>query len=101
MVETKMIKKFEEYDMPEHQLEEYAKYAYILPIDCESLRLTINSTADIKIKPSVIFRLLKDLIGKDLSTFAMPVFVNEPVSILMKGGEFAYVCADLIPKAAA
>jgi hypothetical protein len=77
-----MIKKFEAYDLPEQKLEEYAKYAYILPIDCESLRLTINSTANIKIKPSVIWKLLKDIIGKDLSTFAMPVFVNEPVSIL-------------------
>jgi hypothetical protein len=36
-------------------------------MDAEMLRTTIPSTADIKIKPSVIWKLAKEMIGKDLS----------------------------------
>ena len=46
-----------------------------------------------------IFKILKDAIGKDLNHFAMPVFLNEPLSILQKLCEnFQY--ADLLNKAA-
>jgi len=46
-----------------------------------------------------IFKILKDAIGKDLSHFAMPVTLNEPLSALQKLCEkFQYV--DLINKAA-
>lgn len=38
----------------------------------------------------MIFKLLKDIIGKDLSKFSMPVFVNEPLSILQKSSEFMF-----------
>ena len=36
---------------------------------------------------SMVFKMLKDLIGKDLSKFSLPVFINEPSSILMKPAE--------------
>ncbi len=46
-----------------------------------------------------IFKLLKDAIGKDLNHFAMPVTLNEPLSMLQKLCEnFQY--ADLLNKAA-
>jgi hypothetical protein len=35
-------------------------------------------------------KLLGNLIGKDLSKFSMPVWVNEPLSLLQKGGEMMY-----------
>ena len=35
-------------------------------------------------------KLLKDLVGKDLSRFSMPVFVNEPTSMLMKPAELMW-----------
>ena len=45
-----------------------------------------------------IFKILKDSIGKDLNHLAMPVFLNEPLSMLQKLCEnFQY--ADLLNKA--
>jgi hypothetical protein len=35
-----------------------------------------------------VLKLLKDIIGKDLSKFSMPVWINEPLSGSHKGGEF-------------
>lgn len=31
-----------------------------------------------------VFRLLKDLIGKDLTKVSMPVYLNEPISVVQK-----------------
>ena len=46
-----------------------------------------------------VFKILKDAIGKDLNHFAMPVTLNEPLSMLQKLCEkFQY--ADLLNKAA-
>ena len=53
--------------------------------------MSIPSTSDLKIKPSVIWQILKDLIGKDLSTFSLPVFLNEPLSVLQKSAEMIAV----------
>lgn len=47
--------------------EEYAKWADIVPIDCDEMRITIPSTANFKVKSSVVWKMLKDIIGKDLS----------------------------------
>jgi hypothetical protein len=38
----------------------------------------------------MIWKLLKDIVGKDLSKFSMPVFVNEPTSILQKAAEYMF-----------
>ena len=38
----------------------------------------------------VVFKLLKELIGKDLTRFSMPVFLNEPTNIIMKPAEFMF-----------
>ena len=50
--------------------------------DIEEMRLQLPSENNFKVKASVIFQLLKELIGKDLSKFTMPVWVNEPLSML-------------------
>ena len=87
----------QKYSSDEQSLEAFKEWSYIIPVDCD-LRTTIPSTADIKIKPSVIWKMLKDMIGKDLSKFTLPVFINEPCSLLMKGAEYGYY-TDLIVKA--
>ena len=50
--------------------------------DCEEVRVQIPGNTAIKVNASMVFKLLKDMIGKDLSKFSMPVFVNEPLSLL-------------------
>lgn len=44
--------------------------------------------------------MMKDLIGKELSKFSMPVFINEPSSLLMKPAEFSFY-TNYLTKAAA
>jgi hypothetical protein len=39
------------------------------------------------------------LIGKDLSKFTMPVWLNEPLSMLQKGGEMMYFVTHQLSKA--
>lgn len=41
---------------------------------------------DPKIKPSV-WKIIKDFVGKDLSKLAVPVYFNEPISMLQKLAE--------------
>jgi hypothetical protein len=59
--------------------------------DIERVRLSVVGPSGVKVKMSMIFKLLKDIIGKDLSKFSMPVFVNEPTSSLQKVGEFMFL----------
>ena len=49
--------------------------------DIDFTRLKLPCSTMFKVKTSTIFKLLKDIIGKDLSRFSMPVWVNEPMSI--------------------
>jgi hypothetical protein len=63
------------------------------------MRLQLPSENNFKVKASVIFQLLKELIGKDLSKFTMPVWVNEPLSMLQKGGEMMYFVTHYLSKA--
>lgn len=70
-----------------------------IPLDYDKLRVSITCTSEIKIKPSVVWKFLKDLVGKDLSNVSMPVFVNEPCSILQKAAEGQYFLAQGMEKA--
>lgn len=45
------------------------------------MRECLPAERDPNNKPS-IWKVLKDLIGKDLSRFAMPVYFNEPISMI-------------------
>jgi hypothetical protein len=38
----------------------------------------------------MLWKLLKDLVGKDLSKFSLPVFLNEPTSVLQKSAEMMF-----------
>jgi hypothetical protein len=44
-------------------------------------RLELPFLKDPKDKPS-IFKVLKDAIGKDLTKFCVPVYFNEPISMV-------------------
>ena len=70
----------------------YAEYGLTEPMvtDVDDIRLSVIGPTGIKIKMSMIWKLLKDIVGKDLSKFSMPVFVNEPTSILQKAAEFMF-----------
>lgn len=62
------------------------------------LRVAIPGDTAVKINVSTVAKLCKDLVGKDLSKFSMPVFVNEPTSILMKPAETMFF-NDFLTKA--
>jgi hypothetical protein len=55
--------------------------------DCEEERIALPCLRDSKIKTSTIWTILKDMIGKDITKYSMPVIVNEPISILQKAAE--------------
>ena len=57
-------------------------------LDNDNFRLQLPSENNFKIQATTVLKLLKDIIGKDLSKFSMPVWVNEPLSGCLKGGEF-------------
>lgn len=64
--------------------------------DNPDMRLQLPCINNFKIKASLVFKLLRDIIGKDLSKFSMPVWVNEPLSVLQKPAEIMYfVCHAL------
>ena len=46
------------------------------------MRLRLPAANIFKVKTITILKMIKDLVGKDLSKFSMPVWINEPVSIL-------------------
>lgn len=54
------------------------------------MRVKIPGTVGFKINLKIVFKLLKELIGKDLTRFSMPVFLNEPTNIIMKPAEFMF-----------
>lgn len=55
--------------------------------DCEEERIALPCLRDSKIKASTVWTILKDLVGKDITKYSMPVIVNEPLSILQKSAE--------------
>ena len=59
-----------------------------LVVDCPLIRTSMNGKLEITL--SKIIKLVKDLIGKDLTRMTLPVFLNEPTTVLMKPAEFAY-----------
>lgn len=70
----------------------YKDYGLKQPIvsDCEMVRVRIPGEGNVKLNATALMKLLKELIGKDLSKFALPVWINEPTSILQRSGEFMY-----------
>lgn len=60
-------------------------------------RETLPFLRDPKLKFSV-WSIIKNAIGKDLTKFSVPVYFNEPISMLQKGGE-AMEYEELLVKA--
>lgn len=90
----------------DHTFEEktanFKDYGLTSPIlaDSNLIRVQIPGNTAVKINVSLVLKMLKDLIGKDLSRFSMPVFINEPSSLLMKPAEFSFY-THYLTKAAA
>lgn len=63
-----------------------------LAIDNDVFRMELPVLRDSGIKPSMMWQVVKDLIGKDLSKFSLPVFINEPVTTLQKAAEMICFC---------
>lgn len=79
-----------------HKFEEvyvnFTDYGLSEPIvsDCENLRLAIPGDQVHEVNMTMLYKLVKEMIGQDLSKFSMPVFLNEPTTILMKPAEFMF-----------
>ena len=70
MIEGQVVQKYtSDLDLDDEYKAQLAEFQHIVPIGNKELRLTISSTSDIKIKPSIIWNIMKDLIGKDMSKF--------------------------------
>lgn len=80
----------------DHTFEEkyvnYQEYGLKEPIvtDCDMVRVSIPGNQAVDINVSALLKLMKEMIGKDLSRFSLPVFINEPTSILQKSAEFNF-----------
>ena len=91
MIEGELVQKYVgDDDLDEDYKAELAAFKDLIPVDNKELRLTIPSTSNIKVNGSIIWKMLKDLIGKDMSKFQFPIFVNEPCTILMKVAESGF-----------
>ena len=55
--------------------------------DIEDDRTALPILRDPKIKGATIWAILKDMVGKDITRYSMPVIVNEPLSVLQKHAE--------------
>ena len=63
-----------------------------LAIDNDEFRTQLPVLRDSGIKPYMLWQVVKDLIGKDLSKFSLPVFINEPLTTLQKAAEMISFC---------
>lgn len=68
----------------------YKDYGLEAPLvsDCEMVRVCIPGEGPVRLNAAALMKLLKDLVGKDLSKFALPVSVNEPTSLLQRASEY-------------
>lgn len=69
--------------------------------DIDAPRTHLPSINCFKINLAVIWSLVKEMIGKDLTRMATPVFINEPLCITQKIAEIAAYHAQGAKKAAA
>jgi hypothetical protein len=53
-------------------------------------RLYLPELNDVNLTPSIIWKVIKDLIGKDMSRVEMPAFINESSSVLQRQSEFMF-----------
>jgi len=70
-----------------------------LALDCDEYRVQLPVLRNCYVGPSMMWKVLKDLIGKNITTFSLPVFVNEPITTLMKGAEMMPLINEYMMKA--
>lgn len=58
------------------------KLAQQIILDQPEERINLPCLRDPRIKSSAIWSIFKDLVGKDITKYSLPVLVNEPLSIL-------------------
>lgn len=68
----------------------YKDYGLEQPLisDNEMIRVCIPGDGNVRLNATALMKILKSAVGKDLSKFALPVWVNEPTSILQRSSEF-------------
>ena len=50
--------------------------------DCDEERIALPILRNPKITASTMWTILKDMVGKDITKYSMPVILNEPLSAL-------------------
>ena len=65
-----------------------------VPEKRDALPAPLNAKMNLK----KVYSLLKTIVGKDLSKYSLPVFLNEPISLLQKTSE-AFIFCDLLEAA--
>jgi oxysterol-binding protein-related protein 1/2 len=61
-------------------------------------REQLPAREEFKVSLEILYKLLKNLIGKDLTKMSLPVFLNEPLSLSQKAAEMMFF-SDLLDKA--
>ena len=51
-------------------------------VGCEEERIALPCLRDARLKGTVFWQILKDMVGKDISKYSLPVILNEPLSSL-------------------
>ena len=63
--------------------------------DTDIIRKSLPVLRVNQIKPGMIWSVIKDLVGKDMSKISLPVFINEPLTALQKAGEMMCFCDEM------
>lgn len=54
---------------------------------------------EVKVKPIMLWKMMKNAIGADLTKFCLPVWINEPCNTLMKPAEQGFYLAETLSRA--
>jgi hypothetical protein len=71
----------------------------VILAECPEERLTLPALRDTRLKAGTFLSILKDLVGKDITRFSMPVVINEPLTTLQKNCEsyfYNYLLEDAL-----
>lgn len=68
-------------------------------LDIEEVRVRLPVMKPVSLKISMLWSCFSNLIGKDVSRFSLPVFLNEPMTVLQKGAEMSYFAKRFFTKA--
>ena len=66
--------------------------------DIPEPRMQLPTREEFRVSLEILYKLLKNLIGKDLTKFSLPCFLNEPLSLSQKTAEMMFF-NELLDKA--